>query len=198
LQKQFCCLLKPDGTPFAEGIIKFILREGEFNVVEARWIKITPETASLIIPSDLLWFETVGGKVRDNCLRGGIDIRSHFSCDIDLIAMGKEVKKWNTDYLSEKESCFIIMNGDELEAKKFKDFAGRTDETDPATIRGAFRNINSKSIIECTLERVSYRNIVHVADPDRMALELGILSTIEYLSIWKEEKIASLSFAWTP
>ncbi|MDD4990139.1 MAG: nucleoside-diphosphate kinase [Candidatus Pacebacteria bacterium] len=180
-------LIKPDGfkRKLTTRIIYFVLKNGFFTITEIRWIILTQKEAEKLCLYNLNHLEIIGDKVVKTCREAGIDPRIHWGSDYDLIRFGRMVRQWNIRYLTEGPLCFLSIRGTNGNTpQEFKNFVGKTDENNINTVRGRFKD-PEEDIKKATERSMSFRNVIHVPDPDRIAFERAIILGAKTLHIIK-------------
>ena len=188
MKNTFVGLIKPDGVDRTDAIIDFVLRNGEFRIIEVRYVQLDESTAKKIIPSDLEWLRLIGEKVTNNLSSVGLSVKGTLGKGRNLPykEIGDIVRGWNVIYLTNGVCVLLVIVGDEEEAKKFKNFVGPTDTENQNTVRGFFRKKGS-SMLESTLKGESFFNTMHASDPGRANYEKKILLRVPPLRVYKPE-----------
>lgn len=166
-------LVKPHALLKVNGykIITFIKRKG-FSILEHRFVTLSWEETEDFFPNSLDWFKRIGEKVMKNCKQGEINPVVEFGTN-DLIELGKIVRGWNIEDLTNQVSlALLITGGNGNIIQEFREIVGSTDPTQAAegTIRKIFSHPNESGIL-ATKEHRIIRNAIHAPDSEEAFLK---------------------------
>src|SRR5690348_14801835 len=137
--QQALIIIKPDGVK--RGLIGKIIRRFEqvgLKIVGFKFEWADPKKVIAHYPETDTWFEKVGNRTLKNYAAKGIDANDIFGTD-KPIEIGKTVKKWLVDYMTESPLLFAVVEGYDTVAIVRK-LCGDTNPLHalPGTISGDF------------------------------------------------------------
>jgi len=156
-------IVKPHAV--ARGLVGEFLTRFErirLNVVAIRVVRENAAFWERFYPSDEEWLRNVGGKTLDNCRQNNIDVVKQLGTD-DAEAIGRKVKGWLVDHMSEGPSVAAVLQGNESLAK-VRAVCGATlpNVAVPGTIRFEY---SSDSPLLANIEQRPVYNLIHASDP---------------------------------
>lgn len=160
--QQALIIIKPDGVE--RGVIGQILHRFErvgLKIVGLKFEWADPAKVKAHYPEADSWFEKVGNRTLKNYAAKGLDAKELLGTD-QPIEIGKLVKKWLIDYMTESPMLFAVVEGYETVAIVRK-LCGDTNPLNalPGTIRGDFSHDN----VELANDRKRpVRNVIHGTD----------------------------------
>jgi nucleoside-diphosphate kinase len=184
MTEQTLVVIKPDGVE--RGLTGRIIDQFQDAGLELIRLELRNATTELIerhYPEDEEWLSSVGGKTIADYERLGLDLGEYFG-DADPLAIGRVIKAWLVDYLTQGPVVAMVLRGNEA-INRVRKICGNTipAQADPSTIRGRF---SSDSAAAANAEKRPIHNLVHAsgnveeanyeinlwfpADPDRGAL----------------------------
>ena len=154
-------ILKHDAV--ARGLMGEILKRFEragLKMVAFKFIQAPTDLAVKHYPSDDAWYRTAGERTLTEYKEKGIDPVKELGT-ADAIKIGKLIKKWNVDYLTEGPILATVWEGYDA-IKVARKLVGSTKpaEAAPGTIRGDFSIDNVE--LANALKR-PFRNLVHAS-----------------------------------
>jgi nucleoside-diphosphate kinase len=154
-------IVKPDGV--RRGLTGRIL--AQFEEVGLRLVRLelrsaTPDLIQQHYPSDDGWLATVGGKTITDYERAGRQLEDDFGT-ADPVAIGRAIKHWLIDYLTEGSVVAMILAGNDA-VTVVRKLCGHTIpvSADPASIRGRF---SADSAAAANAEKRPVNNLVHAS-----------------------------------
>lgn len=190
MQEKTLVLIKPDGVHRA--FIGLILQRFEqlgLKIVALKMVIPTQRQLDQHFPRSKDWLIGLGMKTIDTYAEYNIEPKSFIGTD-DPEEIGRTVKQWNYEYLSQGPVVALVLQG--LHAiKTVRKMVGNTlpYKADPGTIRGDFA-INSPVLANFT--GTACKNIVHAsATPEESEQEINAWFLPEELIDWQrpDEKI---------
>ena len=172
MEKTFL-MIKPDGV--SRGLVGEIIsriEKSNLKIVKMKMLTATADMVEKHYPSTDEWFGTVGEKTKKSYKELGIDVSQDFK-NTDSVFIGKEVKRWLKDYLTEGPSVAMVIEGN-LAIKNIRRLAGYTvpSEAAPGTIRGDYA-VDSPDL--ANREHRPLRNLVHASgDPEEAENEINL------------------------
>lgn len=166
-------ILKHDAV--ARGLMGEIIKRFEragLKLVAMKFIQAEKDVAVKHYPSEDEWFRKVGDRSLVEYKEKGLDPIKEVGTD-DAIEIGKLVKKWNVDYLTEGPVLAMVWEGYDA-IKQARKIVGSTNPAVavPGTIRGDFSTDNAE--LANALKR-PFRNLVHASgDEGEAANELDL------------------------
>jgi nucleoside-diphosphate kinase len=154
-------ILKHDAV--ARGLMGEILKRFEragLKMVAFKFIQAPADLAVQHYPSDDAWYRTAGERTLTEYKEKGIDPVKELGT-ADAIKIGKLIKKWNVDYLTEGPILATVWEGYDA-IKVVRKLVGSTKpaEAAPGTIRGDFSIDNVE--LANALKR-PFRNLIHAS-----------------------------------
>lgn len=154
-------VIKPDGV--ARGLTGRIIAQFEeagLELARLEWRRATPDLIERHYPDDEGWLSAVGGKTLADYERLGMTPEAHFGTG-DSVAIGRVIKGWLVDYLTQGPVVAMVLSGNEAVAR-VRTLCGHTIPTmaDPATIRGRY---SSDSAAAANSEKRPVHNLVHAS-----------------------------------
>ena len=154
-------ILKHDAV--ARGLMGEILKRFEragLKMVAFKFIQAPEDLAVKHYPSDDVWYRTAGERTLTEYKEKGIDPVKELGT-ADAVKIGKLIKKWNVDYLTEGPILATVWEGYDA-IKVVRKLVGSTKpaEAAPGTIRGDFSIDNVE--LANALKR-PFRNLVHAS-----------------------------------
>ena len=154
-------ILKHDAV--ARGLMGEILKRFEragLKMVAFKFIQAPADLAVQHYPSDDAWYRTAGERTLTEYKEKGIDPVKELGT-ADAVKIGKLIKKWNVDYLTEGPILATVWEGYDA-IKVVRKLVGSTKpaEAAPGTIRGDFSIDNVE--LANALKR-PFRNLVHAS-----------------------------------
>lgn len=154
-------ILKHDAV--ARGLMGEILKRFERAGLKMTAFKFIQAPENLAIehyPSDEAWYRTAGERTLTEYKEKGIDPVKELGT-ADAVKIGKLIKKWNVDYLTEGPILATVWEGYDV-IKVARKLVGSTKpaEAVPGTIRGDFSIDNVE--LANALKR-PFRNLVHAS-----------------------------------
>lgn len=166
-------VIKPDGV--ARGLTGRILDQFQDAGLELVRLELRHATAELIeqhYPHDDGWLGSVGGKTLADYERLGLEPTDFFGT-ADPVAIGKVIKGWLVDYLTQGPVVAMVLRGNEA-VSRVRVLSGSTIPAmaDPATIRGRF---SSDSAAAANAEKRPIQNLVHASgNVEEATHEIGL------------------------
>jgi nucleoside-diphosphate kinase len=173
MSEQTLVIIKPDGV--TRGLTGRIIAQFEEVGLELTRLELRHATPGLIerhYPDDEGWLGTVGGKTIADYERLGIKPEDDFGTD-DPVAIGRVIKGWLVDYLTEGPVVVLVLRGNEAVGLVRK-LCGHTIPmmADPASIRGRYSTDSAKAANQ---QKRPIHNLVHASGtPDEAAFEIGL------------------------
>ena len=154
-------ILKHDAV--ARGLMGEILKRFEragLKMAAFKFIQAPEHLAVEHYPSDDAWYRTAGERTLTEYKEKGIDPVKELGT-ADAVKIGKLIKKWNVDYLTEGPILATVWEGYDA-IKVARKLVGSTKpaEAAPGTIRGDFSIDNVE--LANALKR-PFRNLVHAS-----------------------------------
>ncbi|HWF80696.1 MAG TPA: nucleoside-diphosphate kinase [Streptosporangiaceae bacterium] len=166
-------VIKPDGV--ARGLTGRIIEQFlDAGLVLTR-LELRSASADLIerhYPDDEAWLSSVGGKTIADYERLGLDPAEFFG-GVDPVAIGRVIKNWLVDYLTQGPVVAMVLRGNEA-IGRVRTLCGNTVPAmaDPSTIRGRF---SSDSAAAANAEKRPIQNLVHASGNAQEAnYEIGL------------------------
>lgn len=153
--------VKPDGV--LRGLVGEIIGRLErrgLKIIALKMVLPTREHVEHHYPSSDDWFGSVGSRTSTFFKEKGIDTKSHFGTD-DHIEIGKQVKKWLGDYLTQGPVVAMVVQGMHA-ITAVRKLVGHTYpiEALPGTIRGDF-SVDTPAA--ANTEKRVVKNIIHAS-----------------------------------
>jgi nucleoside-diphosphate kinase len=173
MNEQTLVIIKPDGV--RRGLAGRIIAQFEdvgLEIVELELRHATPGLIERHYPDDEGWLGTVGGKTLADYERLGLRPEEDFGT-ADPVAIGRVIKGWLVDYLTEGPVVAMVLRGNEAVGLVRK-LCGNTIPTmaEPASIRGRFSADSAKAANE---QKRPIHNLVHASgSPDEAEYEIGL------------------------
>lgn len=154
-------ILKHDAV--ARGLSGEILKRFEragLKLVAFKFVQASKDIAVKHYPSEEEWFRTVGDRTLAEYQEKKLDPIKQIGTG-DPVEIGKLVKKWNVDYLTEGPVLAMIWEGYDA-IKQARKIVGSTNPAvaTPGTIRGDFSIDNAE--LANALKR-PFRNLIHAS-----------------------------------
>ena len=154
-------ILKHDAI--ARGLMGEIVKRFEragLKLVAFKFIQAEKELAVKHYPTEEAWFRTVGERSLTEYKEKGLDPVREIGT-ADPVAIGKLVKQWNVDYLTEGPVLAMVWEGYDA-IKQSRKIVGSTNPAVaiPGTIRGDFSIDNVE--LANALHR-PFRNLIHAS-----------------------------------
>ncbi len=154
-------VIKPDGV--ARGLTGRIIDQFQDAGLELTRLELRRATTDLIerhYPDDDEWLSSVGGKTLADYERLGLDPSAYFGA-ADALAIGRVIKGWLVDYLTQGPVIAMVLRGNEA-VSRVRKLCGNTVPAlaDPSTIRGRF---SSDSAAAANAEKRPIHNLVHAS-----------------------------------
>src|SRR5580658_5251193 len=161
MTEQTLVVIKPDGV--ARGLTGRIIDQFQDAGLELARLELRLATTDLIerhYPDDEAWLASVGSKTLADYERLGLDPEENFG-DIHPAVIGRIIKTWLVDYLTQGPVVAMVLSGNEAVAR-VRALCGNTVPAmaDPATIRGRF---SSDSAAAANAEKRPIHNLVHAS-----------------------------------
>ena len=166
-------VIKPDGV--ARGLTGRILEQFTDAGLELVRLELRHASADLIerhYPNDEGWLGSVGGKTLADYERLGLEPTEFFG-GADPVAIGRIIKGWLVDYLTQGPVVAMVLRGNEA-ISRVRVLCGNTVPAmaDPATIRGRF---SSDSAAAANAEKRPIQNLVHASgNAEEAGYEIGL------------------------
>jgi len=154
-------IIKPDGVK--RGLVGEILSRFEkrgLKIIALKMVWPTKEHIDGHYPSHDEWFRSVGSRTAEFFKQYNLKTGNYFRSE-DLVEIGKEVKEWLRDYLTEGPVIVFVLQG--LHAISIvRKIVGHTypSEALPGTIRGDY-SIDAPTA--ANVEKRVVKNIVHAS-----------------------------------
>jgi nucleoside-diphosphate kinase len=167
-------LIKTDGV--ARRLTGEILSRFERAGLRIAALKMVRPDRDLIerhYPSDEGWLSAVGRAAREGLEKRGLPVRELLGTD-DPVGIGRQVKRWNADYLTAGPVVAVVLEGLNAVAAVRK-LTGKTlpSLAEPGTIRGDYSTDDS---VASAVEARSVRNLIHAS---------GAVAEAEYeIGLW--------------
>lgn len=155
-------IVKPDGVK--RGLIGEIISRFEranLKIVAMKMVWADRSKIEGFYPSSIEWFRSVGNKTLNSYKEMGIDPRRELGTD-DPVEIGKLVKKWLMDYMTETPIVLMVVEGNHA-VEVVRKIVGNTlpYKAEPGTIRGDY-SVDSPDL--ANREKRAIRNLVHASD----------------------------------
>lgn len=166
-------LIKPDGVK--RGLIGEIVRRIEqrgLNVIALEMVWATPAQINDHYPKDEAWIGNLGEKTLATYKKYGYDPLKEHGTD-DALVIGKEVRKWNIDFLTSGPVVKMIVRGVHA-IDMVRKLVGNTIPAmaEMGTIRGDF---SVDSPVLANRGRRAIHNLVHASgNPEEAANEIAM------------------------
>lgn len=154
-------ILKHDAV--ARGLMGEILKRLErvgLKMVAFKFVQAPSEVAVKHYPSEMEWYRTVGERTLSEYKEKGVNAVKEIGTD-DAVEIGKLVKKWNIEYLTEGPVLATVWDGYDA-IKMARKLVGSTKPAEAAagTIRGDYSIDNVE--LANALKR-PFRNLIHAS-----------------------------------
>jgi nucleoside-diphosphate kinase len=165
-------IVKPDGV--RRGLVGEVILRLEkvgLKIVAMKMAWASREKIEGFYPSNVDWFRSVGNKTLNSYKEMGIDARVELGTD-DPVEIGKLVKKWLVDYMTESPIVLMVVEGNHA-VEVVRKLVGNTlpYKAEPGTIRGDY-SVDSPDL--ANREKRAIRNIVHASDsPEEAKREIS-------------------------
>ncbi len=161
MEERVVILIKPDAVK--RRLIGEILKRFEqcgLKIIALKMVKPEREEIEKHYPDTEDWYRRAGEKTLKNCKEMGISPKDYIQTD-DPVEIGKLIKKWNIDYLTEGPCVVALLEGKNA-IECARKIVGATLPKDalPGTIRGDF---STDSAIDSLKEKRAIRNLVHAS-----------------------------------
>ncbi len=166
-------IVKPDGV--ARGLTGRIIDQFTDAGLKLARLELRHATADLIerhYPNDEEWLAAVGGKTLADYARLGLDSGEFFGA-ADPVAIGRVIKGWLVDYLTQGPVVAMVLRGNEA-VSRVRVLCGNTVPAmaDPSTIRGRF---SCDSAAAANAEKRPIQNLVHASgNVEEATYEIGL------------------------
>ena len=130
------------------------------KMVAFKFIQAPEKLAVKHYPSDEVWYRTAGERTLTEYKEKGIDPVKELGT-ADAVKIGKLIKKWNVDYLTEGPILATVWEGyDSIKVARKLVGSTKPAEAAPGTIRGDFSIDNVE--LANDLKR-PFRNLIHAS-----------------------------------
>ncbi|PIZ45988.1 nucleoside-diphosphate kinase [candidate division WWE3 bacterium CG_4_9_14_3_um_filter_41_6] len=160
-------IIKHDGV--ARGLMGEIMQRYErvgLKLVAMKLVHATEEVGHSHYPDEEAWYTKVGERSLEEYENKGIDPIAHIGT-ADKIEIGKLVKKWNVEYLTEGPVLAMIFEGYGA-IKMGRKITGETNPSKavPGTVRGDYTIDNAEV---ANAKKRPFRNLIHSSGSDEEA-----------------------------
>lgn len=160
-------IIKHDGV--ARGLMGEILQRYErvgLKLVAMKLVYATREMGMKHYPDDEAWYAKVGERSLEEYETKGIDPIEHIGT-ADKVKIGKMVKQWNVEYLTEGPVLAMVFEGYGA-IKIGRKITGETNPSKalPGTVRGDFTSDNAEL---ANAKKRPFRNLIHASGSEEEA-----------------------------
>lgn len=184
-------LVKPDGV--MRGLIGEIISRLEkrgLKIIALKMVQVSGEHVDGHYPTNEEWFNSVGSRTSAFFKEHGVALMEHFGTE-DPIGIGKQVKIWLKDYLTQSPVVAMVVQGMHA-ITAVRKLVGSTYpiEALPGTIRGDF---SVDTPVAANVESRVVKNVVHASgNPQEAEHEIGHWFTHQELYDYKRAEEAAM------